>query len=129
MAIAVIGGGVAGIHAALTLANSGYRVYLIERSGKLGGKMSELAECETGLSPSIAEVEAHPNIEVMLSSEVEGISGSAGSFKLRVSGRELEVASVILTPGYDIFEEIPKSYAIDHPDVVTSLEFERILRE
>ncbi|MCW3131889.1 MAG: FAD-dependent oxidoreductase [Candidatus Methanospirare jalkutatii] len=129
MAIAVIGGGVAGIHAALTLANSGYKVYLIERSDKLGGKMSELAECETGLSPSIAEVEAHPNIEVMLSSEVEGISGSAGSFKLRVSGRELEVASVILTPGYDIFEEIPKSYAIDHPDVVTSLEFERILRE
>ncbi|RLG37374.1 hypothetical protein DRN79_03330, partial [Methanosarcinales archaeon] len=129
MAIAVIGGGIAGINSALTLANSGYKVYLIERESRLGGKMGELAECEMGLAPLIAEVQAHPNIELMLSSEVEGISGGAGKFKLRVSGREVDVASVVLTPGYDVFDDIPKSYAIDHPDVVTSLEFERILRE
>ena len=128
MGIAVIGGGVAGIMAALDLADSGYKVYLIEKNAQLGGKLSELAECETGISPRIVKIENHPNIEVMLSSEVESLSGSAGDFKLNVSGKEIGVESVVLTPGYDVFDEIPKSYAIDNPDVVTSLEFEGMLR-
>ena len=51
MGIAVIGGGVAGITAALDLADSGYKVHLIEKNAELGGKMAELADCKTGLSP------------------------------------------------------------------------------
>jgi len=128
MGIAVIGGGVAGITAALDLADSGFKVYLIEKNAELGGKMAELAECKTGLSPKIVEIENHPNIELMLSSELESLSGSAGDFKLKVSGKEIEVESVVLAPGYDVFDEIPKSYAITQPDVVTSLEFEGILK-
>ncbi len=50
MGIAVIGGGVAGITAALDLADAGYKVYLIEKNAQLGGKVSELAECEMGLT-------------------------------------------------------------------------------
>lgn len=128
MAIAVIGGGVAGITAALDLADSGYKVYLIEKGARLGGKVAELAECETGLLPRIVRIEHHPNIELMLSSEVEGLSGTAGNFTLTVSGKQLEVESVVLAPGYDVFERIPKSYAIGHPNVVTALEFEAMLR-
>lgn len=128
MGIAVIGGGVAGITAALDLADSGFKVYLIEKNAELGGKMAELAECKTGLSPKIMEIENHPNIELLLSSELESLSGSAGDFKLKVSGKEIEAESVVLAPGYDVFDEIPKSYAIENPDVVSSLEFEGILR-
>ena len=128
MGIAVIGGGVAGITAALDLADAGYKVYLIEKNAQLGGKVAELAECEVGISPSIVKIENHPNIELMLSSEVEGLSGSAGDFKLNVSGKEIDVESVVLTPGYDVFDDIAKSYAIDNPDVVPSLEFEGMLR-
>jgi heterodisulfide reductase subunit A len=128
MGIAVIGGGVAGITAALDLADSGYKVYLIERNAKLGGKVAELAECETGIAPRIVKIENHPNIELMLSSEVEGLSGSAGEFKLKVSGKEIAVESVVLAPGYDVFDAIAKSYAIGHPNVVTALEFEGMLR-
>ncbi len=129
MGIAVIGGGVAGISAALDLADSGYRVYLVERNSELGGKMSELAECKTGLSPWIVRVKNHPNIELMLSTEVESVSGSAGNFKLKVSGgKEIEVESIVLAPGYDIPESVAKSYGYGSPDVVTSLEFEGILR-
>ena len=128
MGIAVIGGGVAGITAALDLADSGYKVYLIEKNAELGGKMAELAECKTGLSPKIVEIENHPNIELMLSSEFESLSGSAGDFKLKVSGKEIEAESVVMAPGYDVFDEIPKSYGFGHPDVVPSLDFEGILK-
>jgi heterodisulfide reductase subunit A len=128
MGVAVVGGGISGISAARDLANSGFKVYLIEKKQELGGKMSELAECKAGLSPWIAEVENHPNIELLLSSEVEDLTGSAGNFTLKVSGKEIEVASIVLAPGYDIFENVSQSYAVDHPDVVTSLEFERMLR-
>ncbi len=128
MGIAVIGGGVAGISAALDLADSGYKVYLIEKNAQLGGKVAELAECETGISSRIVKIENHPNIELMLSSEVEKLSGQAGNFTLTVGGKEIGVESVVLTPGYDVFDNIPKSYAIANPDVVTSLEFEGMLR-
>jgi heterodisulfide reductase subunit A len=128
MGIAVIGGGVAGITAALDLADAGYKVYLIEKNDKLGGKVSELAECETGISPKIVEIENHPNIELMLSSELQSLSGSAGNFTLKVSGKDIGVESVVLTPGYDVFDDIAKGYAIDNPDVVASLEFEGMLR-
>ncbi len=129
MGIAVIGGGVAGISAALDLADSGYKVYLIEKNAELGGKMAELAECKTGLSPRIVKIQNHPNIELMLSSELEGLSGSAGNFKLKVSGgKEIEVESVVLAPGYDIPDSVATSYGYGSPDVVTSLEFERMLR-
>lgn len=128
MGIAVIGGGVAGITAALDLADSGHKVYLIEKNSELGGKVAELAECMTGISPRIVKIDNHPNIELMLSSELEGMSGSAGDFKLTVAGKEIAVESVVLTPGYDVFDDIPKGYAIDNPDVLPSLEFEGILR-
>jgi len=128
MGIAVVGGGVAGITAALDLADAGYKVYLIDKNEKLGGKVAELAECETGILPRIIKIENHPNIELMLSSEVEACSGSAGDFKLTVSGQEIGVESVVLAPGYDVFDNIAKGYAINDPDVVTSLEFEAMLR-
>ena len=128
MGIAVIGGGVAGITAALDLANSGYKVYLVEKNAELGGKMAELAECQMGLSPYIAKVNNHPNIELMLSSELESLSGSAGNFKLKVSGKTIDAESMVLAPGYDVFDEIPKSYGFGSPDVVPSLDFEGILK-
>lgn len=128
MGVAVIGGGVAGLTAALDLANSGYKVYLIEKNAELGGKMAELAECQTGLSPYIARVSNHPNIELMLSSELEGLSGSAGNFKLKVAGKVVDAESVVLAPGYEVFDEIAKSYGFGSPDVVPSLVFEGILK-
>jgi len=128
MGIAVIGGGVAGITAALDLADSGYKVHLIEKNAELGGKMAELAECQMGLSPYIARVNNHPNIELMLSSELESLSGSAGNFKLKVSDKGVDVESVVLAPGYDVYDEIAKSYGFGSPDVVPSLDFEGMLK-
>ncbi|MBN1455577.1 MAG: CoB--CoM heterodisulfide reductase iron-sulfur subunit A family protein [Methanomicrobia archaeon] len=128
MGVAVIGGGISGISAALDLAHSGFRVYLIEQRQTLGGKVAELAECKIGLAPWLAEVENHPNIELLLGGTVEALSGTAGDFRLTVSGRVLAVGSIILAPGYEIFENVSSSYNLDHPDVITTLDFERMLR-
>jgi heterodisulfide reductase subunit A len=87
----VIGGGVAGIQAALDLADTGYKVYLVEKSPSIGGKMAQLdktfptMDCSICiLAPKMSEVGRHPNIELLTNSEVVEISGYIGNFKVKV---------------------------------------------
>ncbi|MFX1473095.1 MAG: FAD-dependent oxidoreductase [Promethearchaeota archaeon] len=89
--VAVVGGGVAGISAALDLANSGYPVSLIEKRPTIGGQMALLdkvfpqndcAICILG--PIMASVERHPEIELLAYSELEKVDGHVGDFKLSV---------------------------------------------
>jgi heterodisulfide reductase subunit A len=89
--VAVIGGGVSGISAALSAANAGLQVHLIERLPTIGGQMALLdkvfpqndcAICILG--PIMATVEQHPNINLLTYSEVEEVDGYVGSFKLTV---------------------------------------------
>lgn len=90
-AVAVVGGGVGGIQAALDLADSGFKVYLIESDVSIGGVMAQLDktfptnDCSICiLSPKLVEAARHPNIELLSFSEVKGLSGEAGNFKLKV---------------------------------------------
>ncbi len=87
----VIGGGVAGIQAALDLAESGFRVYLVEKSPSIGGRMSQLDktfptnDCSLCiLAPKMVEVFRHPNIELLTYHEVTKLEGEAGNFKVTV---------------------------------------------
>ncbi|UCF78771.1 MAG: CoB--CoM heterodisulfide reductase iron-sulfur subunit A family protein [Candidatus Eiseniibacteriota bacterium] len=87
----VVGAGIAGIHAALTYANSGKKVYLVEKDASIGGHMSLLdktfptLDCSACiLTPKMSEVGKHPNIELLTWSEVEEISGYVGSFKAKI---------------------------------------------
>lgn len=89
--VAVIGGGIAGIQAALDLANSSVHVYLIEKSPSLGGRMAQLDktfptnDCSICiLSPKLVEAERHPEIEILVNSEVAKCKGKPGNFKLKV---------------------------------------------
>lgn len=88
---AVLGGGVAGIQAALDLADSGYRVYLIERDVSIGGRMAQIdktfptMDCSICiLAPKMSEVGRHPNIELLTNAEVEKVSGYVGNFAVTV---------------------------------------------
>lgn len=90
-AVAVLGGGIGGIQASLDLADSGYKVYLIESDVSIGGVMAQLDktfptnDCSICiLSPKMVEASRHPNIELLSFSEVKGIEGEAGRFKLKV---------------------------------------------
>lgn len=87
----VVGGGVAGIQAALDLADAGYKVYLVERTGSIGGRMAQIdktfptMDCSICiLAPKMSEVGRHPNIELLTLSEVQEVQGHIGNFKVKV---------------------------------------------
>lgn len=92
--VAVIGGGIAGVQAALDLANSGVQAYIIERSPSLGGRMAQLDktfptnDCSTCiLSPKLVEASRHPLIKIMTLSEVTELEGESPDFTLVVRHR------------------------------------------
>jgi len=87
----IIGGGIAGIQAALDIADAGYQVYLVEREPSIGGRMAQLdktfptLDCSSCiLTPKMVDVGHHPNIELMTYSEVVSVEGEAGAFHVRV---------------------------------------------
>jgi heterodisulfide reductase subunit A len=89
--VLVIGGGIAGISASLQLANSGFKVYLVEKSASIGGRMAQLSktfptlDCAPCiLSPRMVDVGSNPNIALYTLSEVVDFSGTPGSYKVKV---------------------------------------------
>ena len=90
-AVAVVGGGIGGIQASLDLAEAGFKVYLVDSEPSIGGVMAMLDktlptnDCSMCiLSPKMVEVDNHPNVELVTYSELRGIEGEAGDFKVRV---------------------------------------------
>ena len=90
-AVAVVGGGIAGIQASLDLADMGFKVYLVEKNPSIGGVMSQLDktfptnDCAMCLlSPKLVDAGRHPNIELITNSELEKIEGEPGNFKVTV---------------------------------------------
>jgi len=90
-AAVVIGGGVAGIQAALDLADAGHQVYLVEKQASIGGTMAQLdktfptMDCSICvLGPKMMDVGRHPRIKLLAYSEIEKISGYVGNFNVRV---------------------------------------------
>jgi len=90
-AVLVVGGGIAGMQSSLDLANSGFKVYLLDSSPAIGGVMAQLDktfptnDCSMCiLSPKLVDVGRHPNIELITYSELEEVTGRAGNFKVKV---------------------------------------------
>ena len=87
----VIGGGISGIQAALEIAEKGFKVYLVERTPSIGGRMAQLdktfptLDCSACiLTPKMVDVARHPNIELLTYSEVVGVDGYIGNFKVKI---------------------------------------------
>jgi len=90
-AVMVVGGGVSGMQAALDLADSGYKVYLVERKGAIGGTMPQLDktfptnDCSMCIiAPKLVECGRHPDIEILTLSKVLDVEGEAGNFSVRI---------------------------------------------
>ncbi len=90
-AVMVIGGGIAGVQAALDLADAGYYVYLVEKSPSIGGGMAKLDktfptnDCSMCiLSPKLVECGRHLNIEILTLAEVQAITGEEGHFRIKI---------------------------------------------
>ncbi len=90
--VMVVGGGISGIQAALDLATSGYKVYLVEKAPTIGGKMAQLDktfptnDCSMCIeSPKFIECDRHPNIEILTYTEVDTVEGQAGDFEVTLT--------------------------------------------
>ena len=93
-AVMVVGSGIAGLTAAMDLARSGFRVYLVEKGPAIGGKMSQLDktfptnDCSMCiLSPNFAEVQRNINIDILTHTELVGLDGGPGRFRARLLRR------------------------------------------
>jgi heterodisulfide reductase subunit A len=89
--VLIVGGGIAGIHAALTLGNAGKHVYLVEREPTIGGHMAKFdktfptLDCAACiLTPKMTAVKNHPNITLWTLSDVTQVEGYVGNFKVTV---------------------------------------------
>ncbi|MBL7064981.1 MAG: CoB--CoM heterodisulfide reductase iron-sulfur subunit A family protein [Anaerolineae bacterium] len=87
----VIGAGIGGMQAALDIADSGYEVILVEKEPSIGGHMAQLSETfptldcsQCILTPRTVEVGQHPNIRLLTLSEVVGVEGEVGDFRVRI---------------------------------------------
>ncbi len=152
----VVGGGIAGLTAAVNVADAGHPVVLVERSDHLGGKVAQLSslyldggEGEPLLQERIEAVKRHPLIEVLTEKEVVGFEGYVGNFTVRIGraeGRDVDqlsgdrglttgspitrdVGAVVLATGFDLYpkESLPEYGGGRYADVVDSLAFERML--
>jgi heterodisulfide reductase subunit A len=90
-AVLVVGGGVAGIQASLDLADSGFKVYLLDESTSIGGTMAQLDktfptnDCSMCiLAPKLVTAGRHPNIQLITYSELEKVEGEAGNFQVTI---------------------------------------------
>ena len=144
----VIGGGVAGMEAALNIASKGFKAFLVERGEEIGGRVRKLSttfptiscgipcrhdcpDCE--FTPKVEEVYAAENIEVLTSAEVVEVEGRIGDYKVKVrtvgdvagEEKELNVGMMIIATGSRTFDprRIPE-YGYEFEDVITSEEIE-----
>jgi heterodisulfide reductase subunit A len=90
-AVLIVGGGIGGIQASLDLADSGFKVYLVDSSPAIGGVMAKLDktfptnDCSMCImAPKLVTCGRHLNIEIISNSEILGVSGEAGNFSVKV---------------------------------------------
>ncbi len=100
----VLGGGIAGIQAALDIANAGHKVILVEREPSIGGHMAQLSETfptldcsQCILTPRMVEVAQHPNITLYTYSELETLEGFIGNFKATIRKKARSIDEKLCT--------------------------------
>jgi heterodisulfide reductase subunit A len=136
----VIGGGVSGMTAALSLANQQFKVYLIEKEKELGGKLKELYKLHPNDKPSseilneyVLSVRSNPNIQVYTSSTLKHIDGFIGNFEATIDheGKEetFNAGTIIVATGADVFKPRGMYCYGENKNVITQLELEKLMKE
>ena len=127
-AVLVVGAGIAGIQASLDLAESGFKVYLLDESPAIGGIMAQLdktfptndcAMCI--LSPKLVGCGRHPNIEIITNAELEGIHGKVGNFIVAVKKRPRYVDEKKCTGCGACMQNCPITKVVQPPEIIPVL--------
>ncbi len=140
----VVGGGIAGMQAALELADAGYPTVLVERSDHLGGHMAELSGLYLNMDAApqrlqalIDRVQNHATLQVLTQSELTEVGGYVGNFVVKVEQKAEEpvnytfdIGAIIVATGYALYdqEKLGEYGGGRIPDVIDGLQFEAMLR-
>jgi heterodisulfide reductase subunit A len=143
--LVVIGGGIAGVTAALGAAESAYSVYIVEKNADIGGHGARLCCKATDacrqcgacvVADSLERVRSNPNISILASADLTRVSGRAGDFHLSLFCRDiqeevlLDVGAIVVATGFEPFDarHKPQFGYKTCPNVVTGLDLEEQIR-
>ena len=135
----IIGGGIAGMSAALDIAAQGFKAVIVEKQPQLGGLLNKLDRVAPGgvaageLFKSRSELIAqNKNIKVYTNAEIEDIRGYIGSYKVKIktngSGDEFDVSTIIVATGMKEIEPVGQYGYGDYPQAITQLQLEGLLK-
>jgi heterodisulfide reductase subunit A len=137
----VIGGGMAGMTAALSIAEQGFHAIIVEKESQLGGLLNRISHIshnhEDSVAPTIVKdkvnlVNNHPHIDVYTSAEIEKVQGYIGNYKVTLnangSHENLEVSTIIVATGMQEIEPLGKYDYGNDPRIVTQLQLEELLK-
>ena len=134
----VIGGGISGMQSALSIADQGYEVFLVEREPVLGGHLRDIYLGVNGEQPqelleeTIEKVNGHSRIQVFTGTTVDDVSGYVGNFKTKLMSKdkkvpaEIEHGIIVVASGGLPYEPVEYQYA-KSDEIVTQTEFEKDL--
>jgi heterodisulfide reductase subunit A-like polyferredoxin len=135
----VIGGGIAGMTAAMDLAAQGFKAYIIEKEEELGGNLRHIQHLVTGEDPKVElermkkKIADDPNIEVFTSATLKNLNGYVGNFIATVDQgkeeHELNVGTIIVATGATELKPKGLHQYGENPNVMTQLEFEKKVHE
>ena len=143
--ILVIGGGIAGLTAALSAAGAGHKVVLVEKDAQLGGFVNKLYKkiptgsyfnkpliVDTDIAKTVGEVESNPNIKVYKSTTVNKTDGQPGLYDVTLSnGETMKIGAIVMATGWKPYDANKLDYLGygKNKNVVTNLEFEEIAKK
>lgn len=139
----IVGGGMAGMSAALEIVRQGFKAHLVEKASELGGILNELATISHDHQSTPAAdilkarrelIEADPNISVYNNARIESVEGYIGNYKVKLDADgqqvDLDISTVIVATGMrEIYPENGGFCYGEDPRVVTQLQLERMLKE
>jgi heterodisulfide reductase subunit A len=138
----VIGGGMAGMTAALNIADQGFKAVIVEKAPRLGGLLNRISTISHNEERLAAEqmakarasvVEAHPNIKVYTGAEIEEVNGYIGNYKVKIqsngTSESFDASTIIVATGMREVEPEGQFLYGSDPRVVTQLQLEGMLKE
>ncbi len=139
----VIGGGMAGMTAALHIAEQGFKAFIVEKEPQLGGLMNQTCFVSHDhykfpsaklVKAKVGQVEKHPNVTVYTCARIEAVEGYIGNYKITLkihgngSSEKLDISTIIVATGMKEIEPQDQFEYGRDPRVVTQLQLDRMLR-